>query len=173
MDIFTEIKANKLISFNYTTTYQDVYNKAIRTNYIHGKATLKHKEDICNLVLGFDDHYIENPNMIMELIPFEKYYQRIVYRNSNDYFSWIEAKDKNGNIESKEVHIYGHSLSPADGDIIKLLIESENTKTKIYYRKGYEQERANMIKNLAMILTPNGLISRVGGHNPTIEFISV
>ena len=174
LPLFSHIKANKLISFNYTMTYQNVYNKTISTDYIHGRARLNHKKnEICNLVLGFDDHYFDSANTIQALIPFEKYYQRIVYRNSNEYFNWIDAKDKYGNDEEKEVHFYGHSMSPADGDIIRLLIEGENTKTKIYYRKDHEEDRASMIKNLAIILTPNGLIKRMGGRNPTIELISI
>lgn len=173
MDLFTSIKANKLLSFNYTSTYQDVYNKSIKTDYIHGKAKMEHSGEVCNLVLGFDDHYFETVDIIPELIPFEKYYQRIVNRNSNNYFEWIDAKDKNGNPEAKEIHFYGHSFSPADGDIIKLLIQAENTKTIIYYRHDYESDRASIIKNLALILTPNDLIKRAGGNNPTIEFIPV
>ncbi len=80
--LFSDIKANKLISFNYTATYQNIYNKAIPTDYIHGRARLNHKKgETCNLVLGFDDHYFDSANTVQELIPFEKYYQRIVYRN--------------------------------------------------------------------------------------------
>lgn len=173
LSLFTDIKANKLLSFNYTSTYKDVYNQAISADYIHGRASLDKKVENCDLVLGFDDHYFETADTVPLLIPFEKYYQRIVYRNSNAYFSWMDKKDKDGQPEKKEVHFYGHSLSPADGDIIKLLIEGENTKSKIYYRKGYEQDRANMIKNLAIILSPNGLISRMGGLNPTIELIAI
>lgn len=143
-------------------------------NSLRNIIRLNHKKnEICNLVLGFDDHYFDSADTIQALIPFEKYYQRIVYRNSNEYFNWIDAKDKYGNDEEKEVHFYGHSMSPADGDIIRLLIEGENTKTKIYYRKDHEEDRASMIKNLAIILTPNGLIKRMGGRNPTIELISI
>lgn len=172
--LFSSIKANKLISFNYTMTYQNVYNKTIPTDYIHGRARLNHKKgEACNLVMGFDDHYFDSANTIQELIPFEKYYQRIVYRNSNEYFNWIDSKDKYGKNQEKEVHFYGHSMSPADGDIIRLLIEGEHTRTKIYYRKDHEEDRASMIKNLAIILTPNGLIKRMGGKNPTIELISI
>ena len=77
------------------------------------------------------------------------------------------------NDEEKEVHFYGHSMSSADRDIIRLLIEGENTKTKNIFRKDHEEDRASMIKNLAIILTPNGLIKRMGGRNPTIELISI
>lgn len=173
LDLFADIKANKLISFNYTSTYQDVYNKAISVDYIHGKARLDSEKNNCNLVLGYDDHYFESVDTVSELIPFEKYYQRIINGNSNNYFNWLELKNRYGNVEEKEVHFYGHSLSPADGDIIKLLIEAENTRTKIYYRRNHEEDRADMVKNLAVILTPNGLIKRMGGLNPTIELIPV
>lgn len=129
ISLFTDIKPNRLLSFNYTTTYQDVYNASIPKDFIHGKAFLCDNKENCNLVLGFDDHYFDSADTISELIPFEKYYQRIVYRNTNQFFEWVDEKDKNGQPEEKEIYFFGHSLSPADGDVIKLLIECENAKT--------------------------------------------
>lgn len=64
-------------------------------------------------------------------------------------------------------------MPTVDGDIIKLLIEDDNTKIKIYYRKNNECDGAEMIKVLAVILTPNGLINRMRGASPSIELIPV
>lgn len=77
------------------------------------KRRLNHRGEICNLVLGYYDHYFESVDTIAELIPFEKYYERIVFLNSNAYFKWInESDDIEGTIEAKEIHILDTHYRP-------------------------------------------------------------
>lgn len=83
--LFEDIHPDMVISFNYTNTYAEIYNPTIKFDYIHGKADIKRNASDCNMVLGFDDHYFNNENTVLEIVPFEKYYQRIVNRTSNDY----------------------------------------------------------------------------------------
>ena len=72
INYFKSRSMDKVLSFNYTCTYTENYSVEPECCYIHGRADLA--KDVCNLVLGFDDHYIEGAETIPELIPFEKYY---------------------------------------------------------------------------------------------------
>lgn len=170
MGLIESLRPDKLLSFNYTSTFFDYYcpKRDIDYEFIHGIVGCSSSADECKLVLGYDDHY--NSEAVLDLVPFEKYYQRIVYRTGADYLRWLEECDGTGNSLRKTVHFYGHSMSPADGDILKTLICAPNTSTIIYYREGHEEERAEMIKNLAVVLTPEELIRRTGEHDGTIVF---
>lgn len=174
MSLFANLKPDKLLSFNYTSTYFDYYcpTREIEYAFVHGAADHNGTIDNCNLVIGYDDHYFDN-NAVLELVPFEKYYQRIVNRTGADYIKWINELDKNAREKQKEIYFYGHSMSPADGDIIKTLMCCPRAKTTIFYRKGHEEERAEMIKNLAIVLTPEELIKRTGEHGGTITFEAI
>lgn len=173
--LFSSLRPDKVLSFNYTRTFIEIYDHDGNTEYdfIHGKAELSRKMEECNLVLGFDDHYFEKADTVLELVPFEKYYQRIVNRTGNKYLNWLEEKSDAGTLIKKNIYFYGHSMSPADGDILKSLILCPEAKTTIFYRKGHEEERAGMIQNLAVVLTPEELIKRTGGKDPLIEFVEV
>ncbi len=172
LEIFSNLKPDKLLSFNYTDTYYYIYGgDKVEYDYIHGHARKDYNHD-CNLVIGYDDHYL-GEDVVSELIPFEKYYQRIVLRTGATYSDWLVEKDELGFEKNKEVYFYGHSMSPADGDVIKRLICSDKTKTTIFYRKNHERERAEMIKNLAIVLTPEELIKRTGGKDASLVFVAV
>ncbi len=163
--IIPEIKnlsIDKLISFNYTCTFTENYIADIEYSYIHGRANSKNGAEKSNIVLGFDDHYFEKAQTIPEIIPFEKYYQRIVNRTDVGYFRWISAD------ESLHNYFYGHSLSPADGDVIRRLVMVDNATTTIYFMN--DKDRAEKVKNLAVILGPDKLIEKAGGTEPAICF---
>lgn len=159
---FERKKFDKILSFNYTNIYSSKYKKDIECCYIHGKSTGYNNT---NIVLGFDDHYINGTKVIPEIIPFEKYYQRIINNNDNQYFQWLDDIDKEDN---NEIFIYGHSLAPSDGDILRKFILKDNIKTTIYYYN--EIDRAEKVRNLAVVLEPDNLIKLTGGTNPAIIF---
>ena len=162
-----ELKPDKLLSFNYTRTYFERYDSSVEYDYIHGKADIRKGNKDCNLIIGFDDYY-QGKIPTLELVPFEKYYQRIVHKTGAKYTKWLEDKNIN-----REIYFYGHSMTPADGDILKQLIGAPNTKTFIYYRKDYEKDRAEMIQNLAVVLTPAELIKITGGDEPSLQFVPI
>lgn len=61
-DIF-ELNPDRIISFNYTDTYEKMYSNkrsVIRYNYIHGKASIEHTVETCNMVLGIDEYLDES-----------------------------------------------------------------------------------------------------------------
>lgn len=161
--LFVNLLVDKVLSFNYTNTYVVTYDYLMECCYIHGEADADRK-DTCNMVLGFDDHYMDGVRVVPELVPFEKYCQRIVNRTDSRYFEWIERMKE----EQNTVYIFGHSLAPADGDVLAKFILSPNTKTQIYYRD--EIDRAEKIRNLAIILGPDHLIQLTGGEKPAILF---
>lgn len=166
---FSNHDFDRLLSFNYTTTYTNLYAKFegdFQYCYIHGKTKLEDNAFDCPLVLGYDDHYLEDGKAILETIPFEKYYQRIIKQTDNCYLNWID--DINSKKEESELHIYGHSLAPADGDILSKFMKCSLIKTIIYYLN--ESDRANKVANLAIVLGPDRLIELAGGISPQIVF---
>ncbi len=165
LPLFQKYQFEKILSFNYTSVYEENYNDKIEACYIHGKPGKNATDN--NMVLGFDDHYIDGSKVIPEIIPFEKYYQRIILRTDNNYFGWLEQIEKE---PENLIYIYGHSLAPADGDILRQFILCDNVKVKIYYYNEFD--RGEKVKNLALILGPDELIKRAGGVNPVIEFVN-
>ncbi len=163
LSIIKKKQFDKVVSFNYSNTYKTIYNEDVDCCYIHGTAGAN--RNTVNLVFGFDDHYIDGTKLIPEIIPFEKYYQRIINNNDNQYFQWLEAMDKEKN---NEIFIYGHSLAPSDGDILRSFLLKEHVMTTIFYYN--ELDRAEKVRNLAVVLGPDNLIKFTGGVNPAICF---
>ncbi len=159
-------KYDRLLSFNYTVTYTEKYNASIETCYIHGKADAS-KNDT-RMVLGYDDEELDNLKQNPEGIIFEKYYQRIVKNTDSKYFFWLDEMNRE---QEDEVTIFGHSLAPADGDVLKSFICSPNTKITIYYVD--EVDRADKIRNLAIILGRDKLIQLTTGAHKSIDFVKI
>ena len=93
----------------------------------------------------------------------EKYYQRIVKNSDSRYLEWI---DEMKNEKDNKVYIYGHSLGETDGDVLTEFILADNCETTIFYYNEFD--RAEKIKNLAIILKPNNLIRMMSGSNPKL-----
>ncbi len=163
-------KFDKLLSFNYTSTYANATDISHFSNpskdfcYVHGKADIDGNHIERRMVLGFDDHYKTDAKTVLEKVPFEKYYQRIVNRTDNNYMDWLKDIDAG---EPSTVTIYGHSLAPSDGDILKQFIDNKNVKTDIYYLD--EEDRAMKVQNLAVILEPQRLIE-LSGPTPQVDW---
>ena len=87
----SKINPDKILSFNYTDTYQRVYGnkKDIKYDYIHGE--VKSGKTKTNLVIGIDE-YLNNDrkNKDIEFIVFKKYYQRIQKETGCLYLDWVE-----------------------------------------------------------------------------------
>lgn len=170
--IFKKMMIDRLLSFNYTPTFGENYleytNQDTYENcYIHGETDWNKQS--CNLVLGFDDHYLEKGNPVLESVPFEKYYQRIVKLTDNNYLEWLkEIENEDGD---SELYIYGHSLAPSDGDILKVFICCPQIQTHIFYLD--DLDRAEKVQNLAVVLGPDKLIELAGGRNKRIDFLLI
>ena len=172
-DIF-ELNPDRIISFNYTDTYEKMYSNkrsVIRYNYIHGKASIEHTVETCNMVLGIDEYLEESrKNKKTEFIQFKKYYQRIHKRTDCEYVYWFD-KNKSAEKSKKydnEVYIFGHSLDITDRDILTTIFSCPNTRVTIFYYGDVIY--GNQIANLVALLGQDILLSKVYGKNPSIIF---
>lgn len=162
-----DVKIGKIISFNYTDTYQTVYNnslnKKIEYDFLHGKADINRSFDENNMVLGIDEYLDDDlRNKKTLFIHFKKYFQRIHKKTDCKYKEWI-SKNKH----PYNLYIFGHSLGTTDGDVIKELINNSNLTTIFYHN---HTTYGNQIANLVQILGQNNLINKVSTNNPQIIF---
>lgn len=181
-----------ILSFNYTNTYEKLYDSKGLANYdyIHGKANIKNKIYTNNMVLGIDEYLPKHrKDKDVDFISFKKFYQRIYKETGCEYRKWVDdirsnnpiknrtygGFDENGNkvIESTyssqhNLYIFGHSLDVTDDDILKDLILNDNVYTTIYYVN--KDVMGQQIVNLVKVIGQDELIKRTGGKNKTIEF---
>ena len=160
----------KLLSFNYTNTFESNYTKNVKTHYIHGKAT--GSKSNCNIVLGINEYLNKKErSQNVDFIDFQKYFQRIQKRTGNEYKNWLSEinNQKYDNKEPKhKLYIFGHSLDVTDSDIIKEFILNKHIETTIFYHD--QQAYENRIRNLIKIIGKDELIKRTSSTHPTIIF---
>ena len=96
------IHPDRLLSFNYSDTYQRIYDpdRKIQYDYIHGKADIGSSVETCNLVLGIDEYLDDTRKDVdLQFLTFKKYYQRIYKGTDSTYLDWIR-EIKEGDTES-------------------------------------------------------------------------
>lgn len=90
---FINLSLIKVISFNYTNTYYNIYSKYIQElniAYIHGKAEINNTIKTNNMVLGIDEYLSKKrKSKNTEFIEFKKYYQRIYKGIGCQYKEWV------------------------------------------------------------------------------------
>lgn len=175
-DTHTALPA-KVISFNYTNTFEKLYDKgkSIEYDYIHGKADINNTIESNNMVLGIDEYLSDDrKNKDIEFIAFKKFYQRIFKGTGCKYKEWVEeirkskGLFKNSNGEWHNLYIFGHSLDVTDKDILRDLILNDNVHTTIYYHN--KDAMGQQIANLVKVIGQDELIRRTGGSTRTIKF---
>lgn len=140
-----------VLSYNYTHTYQNVYDESFKNVcYIHGEVG-QH-----NLVLGTNETLPnELKDKILDCANFKKLYQLVYYRLGNS-FKQIFSKAASNNVEWNAV-IYGHSLTSADRYSLGWFFEKSNTtslfagaikKITIYYydELAYNEQLTNLFQ---------------------------
>ena len=157
-----------LLSYNYTHTYQKIYDTDLNSVcYLHGEIT-EH-----NLVLGTDETLSdEQKDDLLDCASFKKIYQLIYYRLGNKFKKVLNCLGEG----PWEGVIYGHSLTPADKYSLKWLFEKSETndyffgkvkKYTIYYLKDddYNKQLANLFQLIGqekvLEYTSDGTISFV------------
>ena len=182
-----KLEIDKLISFNYTHTYNNLYPE-VDISYIHGEVREDTLKTFNNMVLGIDEYLPEDKkNSDLEFIYFKKYFQRVLKQTGAEYKEWINNPMTNDNqkyLNSKDfyydyerkryvqytnVYFFGHSLDVSDKDILQEIIDNKDTKIKIFYIS--EEQRANQIINLVKIIGQDNLIKYSFNENKKIEFI--
>ncbi len=179
---------DKILSFNYTNTYERLYTRhpLPEFDYIHGKANIRNNVDTNNMVLGINEYLKgDEKNENIEFIAFKKFYQRIHKETGSLYKNWVaEIKsdqkitnihtENNSTISDKEdskhhnIFIFGHSLDITDKDVLRDLILNDNVQTVIFYMN--KDDYGRKIANLVKIIGQDELIRRTGGPTKTITF---
>lgn len=132
-------EAEKVISFNYTSTFNKLYGISANADVGHIHGTVRDE-----IVLGINpDKYDEIKDLDTSFIQFKKYYQRVRF-NADESYSEIFS-DCNFDAESMDLCIIGHSLDITDSDILKEWIE-KSSSIVIYYHN--ENVIGSYIKNL-------------------------
>lgn len=191
--ISKEIKSlgiDHVLSFNYSHTYQKLYDKPkkIKYDYIHGESRINSTIESNNMVLGIDEYFNKkSKDKEIDFIAFKKYYQRIYKKTGSEYKNWVD-EIANSRYENEvalrerfpkqkpykkfnfkhKLYIFGHSLDITDKDVLRDLILNDNVYTTIYYlNKGVMGQQ---IANLVKVIGQDELIRRTGGSTKTIEF---
>ena len=174
LDAISDLSNSSVLNFNYTNTSGRLYKTSEgRTHFIHGRIDLE--RNFCRIntmVFGSEDK--EN-NVNSDLIPYQKYYQRVVKETGNkfeEFFkrTFYDIGDAFGGQlpNSKNIIVFGHSVDPLDKEIFQKCFElAENGKYIYRFVFTYFDEPAkhSIIKNLAIILGKEKLVELTGKRN--------
>ena len=178
-DDIQRIRPDLVISLNYSNTYERLYSKFRRIDYIHGKALIKSVEsrkgdkdlqpedyrDANHIILGMNE-YLDKPDLKekTEFIAFRKYFQRITKHTGIEYRKFLNC----GKEDSLNVYVFGHSLDPTDSELLSEIIGHEKAKTTIFYHN--ESAYISEVTNLIKIFGKEFVIDKCHGDDPDISF---
>lgn len=183
-----ELNIERVMSFNYTNTFEKLYdiNKNVEYDFIHGKAKLDNNVNTSNIILGIDEYLPEDEkDKNLTFVKFKKFYQRIYKKTGCLYNFWLKEHLKtikilfsnyNGDdyfddlgAEPINIYIFGHSLDITDKDILNTLIINKLSKVTIFYHN--KDELSKKIINTIKIIGQDNLIEFVHGANPKLKFV--
>ena len=174
LDAISDLSNSSVLNFNYTNTSRYLFGtSAKRTHFIHGRIDLiRTFSRINTMVFGIEDK--EN-DVNSDLIPYQKYYQRVVKETGNDFEKFFkrtfyDIDDEFGSqlANSKNIIVFEHSVDPLDKEIFqKCFALAENGKYDYRFIFTYFNDLAkrSIIKNLAIILGKEKLIELTGKQN--------
>ena len=173
LDAISDLSNSSVLNFNYTNTSGYLFGTSEeKTHFIHGRIDLERTFNRINtMVFGIEDK--EN-NINSDLIPYQKYYQRVVKETGNKFEEFFRQtiqfpdNDFESYITSKNIIIFGHSVDPLDKEIFQKCFELAE-KGEYPYRFIFtyfdEPAKRSIIKNLAIILGKEKLIELTGKRN--------
>ena len=167
LDAIDEISKASVISFNYTHTPNKLYKIPLeKIHFIHGEIDLKRrKHNINTMVFGIEDKGTE---INSDLIPYQKFYQRVVKETGNTYERFFDQEfDISNGIPRivKNIIIFGHSVDPLDKEIFEKCFKLVNNKcyqSRFIFTYFNETAKRSIIKNLAIILGKDILVKLTG-----------
>ena len=170
LDAIDDISASSVISFNYTHTPHKLFRIPIENiHYIHGEIDLsRHKLEINTMVFGIEDKEID---VNSSLIPYQKYYQRIVKETGSKYEEFFmprRSEDLYGGLKKKNIIVFGHSVDPQDKEIFQncfTLTSNYYYEYRFIFTYYNESTKRSIIKNLAIILGKDKLVELTGNRN--------
>ena len=171
LDAVPHLLSSYVLNFNYTNTSAYLFETVEeRTHFIHGRIDLDRTFSRINtMVFGIEDK--EN-DVNSDLIPYQKYYQRVVKETGNFYETFFEpnfefAEDELSMpyLSSKNIIIFGHSVDPLDKEIFQkcfALAEEGEYLYRFIFTYYDDAAKRSIIKNLAIILGKEKLIELTG-----------
>ena len=181
LDVISDLSNSSVLNFNYTNTSGYLFGTSEeKTHFIHGRIDLDGTFSRINtMVFGIEDK--EN-DVNSDLIPYQKYYQRVVKETGNKfemfflsrYFvenlhvSGIEKSFPHERKVAKNIIIFGHSVDPLDKEIFQksfALVEEGGYPYRFVFTYFDESAKRSIIKNLAIILGKEKLIELTGKQN--------
>ena len=169
LDAIDRISEASMISFNYTHTPNELYKIPIeKSHFIHGEIDLKRrKHKINTMVFGIED---KGNEVNSDLIPYQKYYQRVVKETGNLYEKYFISTKLSewGAAVSKNIIVFGHSVDPLDKEIFEKCFKIADLKRYNYrfiFTYYNESAKRSIVKNLAIILGKDKLVELTGNRN--------
>lgn len=165
LSAISDVKNSYVINFNYTHTLNELFNIPIeKTHFIHGEINLKrHDYEINTMVFGIEDKGNEINN---GLIPYQKFYQRIVKETGNMYEKFITDRSKDiwGSKPLFNIVVFGHSVDPLDKEIFKKCFDllKDSSDYRFIFTYYDVTTKRSIIKNLAIILGKDRLVELTG-----------
>lgn len=165
LDAIDEISEASVISFNYTHTPNRLYKIPLeKTHFIHGEIDLKRrKHKINTMVFGIEDKSTE---INSDLIPYQKFYQRVVKETGNMYEKFLtdRSKDSWGSKPLLNIVVFGHSVDPLDKEIFKKCFDllKDSSDYRFIFTYYDDSTKRSIIKNLAIILGKDRLVELTG-----------
>lgn len=166
LDAISDLSNSSVLNFNYTNTSGYLFETSEeRTHFIHGRIDLDRKFN--TMVFGIEDK--EN-DVNSDLIPYQKYYQRVVKETGNQFEEFFKPNYKYSNEGvskslSKNIIIYGHSVEPLDKEIFQKCFELAalgGYPYRFIFTYHDEAAKRSIIKNIAIILGKEKLIELTG-----------
>ena len=180
LDAISDLSNSSVLNFNYTNTSGHLYGTSEeKTHFIHGQINLDRPiGQINTMVFGIEDKEV---NVNSDLIPYQKYYQRVVKETGNKFEEFFIKRNytvKNTSVVgravptrvpvSKNIVIFGHSVDPLDKEIFQksfALAEESGYPYRFIFTYFDEPSKRSIIKNLAIILGKEKLIELTGKRN--------
>ena len=180
LDAVSVLSNSSVLNFNYTNTSSHLFGTfEEKTHFIHGRINLDRTFNRINtMVFGIEDK--EN-DVNSDLIPYQKYYQRVVKETGNKFEEFFIKRNYTVNNTSvlgravptrvpvsKNIVIFGHSVDPLDKEIFQKCFELAK-KGEYPYRFIFtyydDAAKRSIIKNLAIILGKEKLVELTGKRN--------
>lgn len=172
LDAISDLSNSSVLNFNYTNTSGYLFGTSEeKTHFIHGQIDLDRTFNRINtMVFGIEDK--EN-DVNSDLIPYQKYYQRVVKETGNQFEEFFKPNYKYSNEGvskslSKNIIIYGRSVDPLDKEIFQKCFELAalgGYPYRFIFTYYDELAKRSIIKNLAIILGKEKLIELTGKRN--------
>ncbi len=131
LSIIENIHPDYIINFNYTHTYERLYNDKIPVFHIHGECGKKEN----NMVLGIDEYWTdEECDNHTNFAIFKKFVQRVQQKTGTTHIKWLNEIHKiyQAENEMSDIYTFGHSLDITDKDILQGFFTSDATRIHIY-----------------------------------------